>query len=57
MDREDVGMETEEKDGEMEERSTFNLCFAELSGSCHWATEAKKRDGDEWVNKKREKKR
>lgn len=47
MDREDVGMEREGRDGEMEERSTFNLCFAELSGSCHRAREAKKRDGDE----------
>lgn len=43
----------EEKDGGMEQRSSFNLCFAELSGSCHRGREGEKRDGDEWVNKKR----
>lgn len=40
-------METEEKDGEIEERRAFNLCFAELSGSCQRGREGKKRDGDE----------
>lgn len=40
-------MEMDGEDGEMEQRSAFNLCFAELSGSCQRGGEGRKKDGDE----------
>lgn len=46
-------MEIEEEDGGMEQSSSFNLCFAELSSFGHWQEGVREeREGDEWLNEK-----